>query len=368
MELIDFESCFDFWGEIKKRKYMESSNENNKPNKTYFQKILFGSPGTGKSYQILDENNDNSIKNQLKLNEKNIFRTIFHPEYKYGDFMGKLLPHTENNNITYKFYAGEFLKALAQAYKNILDNPDNPDHVLLIIDEINRGNSSAIFGKIFQLLDRNDEGWSEYEIMISDLEFKSLLKLMGNIKELQDGQLGKGFGTDTAINPTLTETIKNKLNFLLRKEIKLPQNLSIVATMNTSDESIFYMDSAFKRRWDWEYIPTEVDEDNQEIVAYENNKEWWNKFYPKLNRFILDNSEHIRKVEDKLIGEYFLKDYSTETIKNKLMFFLWDTVFQRDKSPLSKLLDTNLQTFGDFTQKVDKFIKEISKYQSNKEE
>lgn len=347
-----------------KNKEVNEYQEQEEKKPIYFQKILFGSPGTGKSYQILDENNENSIINQLNLKKENIFRTIFHPEHKYGDFIGKLLPHTENGNITYKFYAGEFLKALAQAYKNILDNPDNPDHVLLIIDEINRGNSSAIFGKIFQLLDRDNKGWSEYEIMISDLEFESLLKSMGEIEELKDNQ----FGRDNIIDKDLTKKIEEKLNFLLRKEIKLPQNLSIVATMNTSDESIFYMDSAFKRRWDWEYVPTVIDNEYQYVIDYENNKEWWDEFYPKLNRFILDHSEYIRKVEDKLIGEYFLKDYSKKTIQNKLIFFLWDTVFQRDKTPLSKLLDKNLQTFGNFTQEVYKFIEKISEYNPNKEE
>jgi len=150
------------------------SNETNSTIQ-YVQKILFGSPGTGKSYRIAD--GEDSIANELGINnkEENIFRTVFHPEYKYGDFMGKLLPHTnESGFITYKFYSGIFLKALAKAYKNILDGGNSS--VLLVIDEINRGNSAAIFGTVFQLLDRDDDGWSSYNVS-PNLEIEITSKL-----------------------------------------------------------------------------------------------------------------------------------------------------------------------------------------------
>lgn len=129
------------------------------------QKILFGSPGTGKSYRIAHEiiPKDLGITSKDNKDDKdnNIVKTVFHPEYTYGDFMGKLVPLTRAGKVDYNYYEGHFLRALSQAYKNILKSHDKqgikisePENVALVIDEINRGNSSAIFGTIFQLLDR----------------------------------------------------------------------------------------------------------------------------------------------------------------------------------------------------------------------
>ncbi len=124
--------------------------------KSPIQKIIFGSPGTGKSYRI----DHTIIPNQLGIdkdkNPENIVKTVFHPEYTYGDFMGKLVPMTKAGKVEYHFYEGHFLKAIAQAYKNILSakEGENTRNVVLVIDEINRGNSSAIFGTTFQLLDQ----------------------------------------------------------------------------------------------------------------------------------------------------------------------------------------------------------------------
>ena len=145
------------------------------------QKILFGSPGTGKSFKI-----DNVIVPKLltidkEKNPENVIKTVFHPEYTYGDFVGKLMPlTTSDGKVEYKFYEGHFLKALAQAYKNILSPKEDEEikNVALVIDEINRGNSSAIFGTIFQLLDRGKDGWSDYGINFSDLEFQTIISLI----------------------------------------------------------------------------------------------------------------------------------------------------------------------------------------------
>lgn len=176
------------------------------------QTILFGSPGTGKSFRIINEILPNLLKIDEKQNPENVIKTVFHPEYTYGDFMGKLVPITKGKNVQYKFHEGHFLRALAQAYKNILSCYDDPtknkeyknwekqqqikaiqiarqkackkaDNVALIIDEINRGNSSAIFGTVFQLLDRDDhkldEGWSSYNINITEIELLTILRLIG---------------------------------------------------------------------------------------------------------------------------------------------------------------------------------------------
>lgn len=143
----------------------------------YLQKILFGGPCVGKSHKI------QKILSELDIKDSsNYVKTVFHPEYTYGDFMGKLLPLTIEKKVEYKFYAGYFLEVLAKAYKNILINPTSPEPVALVIDEINRGNSSAIFGTIFQLLDREhdgeNEGWSCYETKLSEMEYFKLLELI----------------------------------------------------------------------------------------------------------------------------------------------------------------------------------------------
>jgi hypothetical protein len=393
------------------------------------QKIIFGPPGVGKSYYV-----HNEIAKELEINdEKNKFSTVFHPEYRYGDFVGKLLPYTdENGQIKYIFYRGVFLKALAKAYKNILDldnlkktdETKNIDKVLLIIDEINRGNCAAIFGDIFQLLDRDENGWSSYKINISDLEFEELLKEIG-IKEIEEkGKIFFSFSDSNIINENLTNKIKSELSFFLEKKIKLPPNLSIVATMNTSNDSIYYMDPAFKRRWDWEYmningvhpiyedllknkikekleecddiddklkyelknmienfilincksednknkdnkdklnklkeeieekfdlsedcksivenIKEEMKEGYENIINQEIRIERWVNLRNDINKFMRNNANYIRGLEDKLIGKCFLKGPITcEKIINKLLFYLWDTVFEGNRELAEELL------------------------------
>lgn len=366
----------------------------------YIQKIYFGSAGVGKSYkvekeivcqelEIYTENNIDGkyivetvdvdpdtppphaqlINIKVDIDANNCIKTVFHPEYSYRDFMVKLSPlTTKENQVKYEHNEGDFLKALAKAYKNILesDTIEDAKNVALVIDEINRGNSAEIFGTVFQLLDREDNGWSSYPVNISNMEFNKLIDLL-NIEKIEVKE-----------NETITEikfkfqskdiTNKSIKNLLLNKQIKLPPNLSIIATMNTSDESIYYMDSAFKRRWDWEYIDISDDnnEKNQELAkksaGFEDENDY-KKFINKLNNFIKSQSKSIRRVEDKLIGYWFIKykDYmKNEAIQNKLMFFLWDNVFARDKQPLKIILDDiELITFGDFTLQVENFISKI---------
>jgi len=336
------------------------------PYKSPVQTIIFGSPGTGKSYKI-----DEEIQDVLKIDRKseNSIKTVFHPEYTYGDFMGKLLPLSEGGKVEYHYYEGHFLKALAQAYKNILNNKDNPENVVLVIDELNRGNSSAIFGTIFQLLDRDEDGWSSYEITVSGMEIKKLLGLIG----LQDKST---YDSDKTTVLTKQYKFNNQFitegsvyNLISRQMIKIPPNLSIIATINTSDTSIYYMDSAFKRRWEWEFLDVQNSRDKAENRKLYDNKTNWVDFVDKLNKFIKDEYKSIRKIEDKQIGYWFIKGniVTKEQIKNKLMFFIWDSVFSNNKKPLitilnksqKKLKEEDLVTFGDFTNKIEDFIREI---------
>lgn len=389
------------------------------------QKILFGSPGTGKSHQI-----KNTIAHKLgvDVSSKNYIPTVFHPEYTYGDFMGKLMPLTDDSGkVSYKFYAGHFLKALGLAYKNLINSAiqydkdkkevlsrykqeiettrqddfsqeqiqelerryalvqRNTQTVLLVIDEINRGNSSAIFGTVFQLLDRKSNGWSEYPVLLSDLESLTLLKEIGLIKELKSGSTDYFYReTPASKKETLEEKEwKRYLDYIISdlsgndrfdmndNYIKIPSNLSIVATMNTSDNSIYFMDSAFKRRWDWEFVKIEDDEHKNKlkeckILLYDQNKGEWCSFVDKLNSFIRGNYKVIRKIEDKQVGYRFINEETiTEVeIKNKLMFFVWDSVFSNNKKPLVELLgvaECELVTFGQFTTKaqVENFVTQI---------
>lgn len=325
----------------------------------YQQKILFGCPGTGKSHKV-----DNEILDDLGIDKDsdNVIKCVFHPEYTYGDFMGKLMPLTKNGTPSYNYYIGHLLRAVALACKNFKTNEENPARVVLVIDEINRGNTAAIFGSIIQLLDRDDNGWSSYAICLSDMEHQQLLS-----------EILSQYLTFNTHGKLTSKVDCDKLSFIDEKKLKLPPNFYIVGTMNTSDESIYYMDSAFKRRWDWEYIdlkekgttPSE-NLDNWIVKIGEDEIEWCH-FVDKLNDFIKDQAGSIRRVEDKQIGYWFIKATDNETIsedqiKNKLMFFLWDSVFQRDKSPLATILKVeakDLVTFGDFTARSDDFINAI---------
>ncbi len=365
-----------------KESHTKNNNESEKnyqmgsKSMSYQQKILFGSPGTGKSYKI----DKQIISNDLKItNSANVIKTVFHPEYTYGDFVGKLMPITvASGSVQYKFYEGHFLKALSQAYKNIIAAPNNGgdcEKVALVIDEINRGNSAAIFGTIFQLLDRDNEGdnegWSSYEVSVNEIIFNRLIELCdlkGHAK-VKEKAVTYMFGEEEI----KIDVLEKKLNcHFENRTIKIPPNLSILASMNTSDSSIYYMDSAFKRRWEWEFIDVDPDQEKNKPadgVAFENRDEW-KIFVGKLNTFIKSNHKSIRGIEDKQIGHYFITDEPIlkSSIQNKLMFFLWDSVFNRDKKPLIDLLfgkDTKhdelpLITFGDFAVLVGEFIEKIN--------
>jgi len=399
----------------------------NKP----IQKILFGSPGTGKSYRVKNE----IIPNQLNITDQsNIITTVFHPEYTYGDFMGKLMPLTDDNQkVSYRFYTGHFLKALGRAYTNIISahrdyesakekvkddyrqrlrdarelasgaklnlsqieeltrlkdlvERPSPNNVALVIDELNRGNSAAIFGTVFQLLDRAKDGWSEYPITISDIETIGLLKEAGfsTFYTTESGSLEKKYKSqgkeckqdeyNEALELVFDDLEEDEKVSLLENKIKLPPNLSILATMNTSDNSIYFMDSAFKRRWDWEFVNIEDDGQRnvvsgRKIKLYNNDTHAWNDFVDKLNEFIRSRHDKVRKIEDKQIGYFFINEetITEEHIKNKLMFFIWDSVFSNNREPLTTLLKMDardLVTFGQFTQKdiVQKFVNKIMEF------
>ena len=364
------------------------------------QKILFGSPGTGKSYQIRDiaKQHLNIQIDEITKISPNIVKAVFHPEYSYADFMGKLLPFTQGSSVIYKFYPGHFLKILGQAYKSLIDGKN--ENFLLVIDELNRGNAAAIFGNIFQLLDRESDGWSSYEIDISEMELVGLFRAM-NIKaeisgentiEVQWFDIGKvDYHTVLTKESEKFKDQKNHEGFLIcnllrQCQIKLPPNLSIIATINTSDESIYYLDSAFKRRWGWEFVDAPVgkfsDSDipqkllNVRLVIDEQSDEPWYFYIVGINELIRSNYQTIRRIEDKLIGWWFIKPENDKVelqqVKDKLMFYLWDSVFARDKKPLEifftddENLPVKLVLYSDFLALTETFVNKV--YQLGKEQ
>lgn len=276
----------------------------------FMQAIFFGAPGTGKShkidYNLFKDKDGNLIGKGIKeIPGDRKFRTTFHPDYDYAQFVGAYKPKKEGDAITYSFVPQVFAKAYAAAWKQYSAagnaSTDN-NQVYLVIEEINRGNCAQIFGDIFQLLDRDADGFSQYSID-ADCDFAEWLKENG----IGDGKL------------------------------RLPPNLNILATMNTSDQSLFPMDSAFKRRFDWEYVPisfTDEEGNEKEAAKYEidipdaNGKNYlWKNFVEAVNKKILDLTES----EDKQLGEFFIKPdsgnvISKERFLGKVMFYLWNEV------------------------------------------
>ena len=285
------------------------------------QKIYYGCPGTGKSYKVMAETEGDDGKNVVyfdtdgtfipdidTIQDKsilptNIFRTTFHPDYDYSTFVGSYKPvmnpvldedgnDTGKEDLAYEFVPQVFTNAYTRAWKSLNDDTilDEKKHVYLIIEEINRGNCAQIFGDLFQLLDRRKDGRSEYFI-VPDAELRKYLA-------------------------------KQKLE---SNKLILPENLHILATMNTSDQSLFPMDSAFKRRWAMEYIPVNLEHDIAKDFTFKvNGKEYsWVKFLGKVNPLIRKATDS----EDKQMGEFFIKGkISEDDFKNKVMFYIWNDV------------------------------------------
>lgn len=300
-----------------------------------FQTIFFGAPGTGKShkidYNLFKDKDGNLIGTGIKeIPEDRKFRTTFHPDYDYAQFVGAYKPKRESDGITYSFVPQVFAKAYAAAWKlylqrdsrdsigaSPLQNDSGKDiQVYLVIEEINRGNCAQIFGDIFQLLDRDSEGFSQYSID-ADCDFATWLK-------------------EDSILKTVWSDYETKVG---DGKLKFPPNLNILATMNTSDQSLFPMDSAFKRRFDWEYVPIKYAKDSdcsddwkadEFKIIIGNSTYMWLDFLKKVNADIYDATQS----EDKQMGEFFIKPKSDDLkiafneFRSKVLFYLWDSVYK----------------------------------------
>ncbi|MGM9708407.1 MAG: McrB family protein [Prevotella sp.] len=284
-----------------------------------YQVIFYGAPGTGKSYRIKE------LLKAMNVSKENIFRTTFHPDSDYSSFVGTYKPTMKpvadkykgvvgkDEEIAYSFVPQIFVKAYVHAYKKPEEN------VYLIIEEINRGNCAQIFGDLFQLLDRDDDGASEYTIK-ADADLRAYL-------EAED-VLGKDTGG------------------IMDGELCLPSNLYIWATMNTSDQSLFPIDSAFKRRWDWEYEPIKY-KNNGWVIEIGNNKYSWASFQKEVNKRIFEATNS----EDKMLGDYFVKPsngiISERLLLNKVLFYLWNDVCKDYDGDIFRTEDNRNVKFSD---------------------
>ena len=290
------------------------------------QQIFYGAPGTGKSHTINE-----------KTKDEDVIRTTFHPDTDYSTFVGAYKPTTKEvdlrdlsghkvvengeivkeDRIVYEFIAQSFLQAYVSAWKKYADaNEDEPQKQYLVIEEINRGNCAQIFGDLFQLLDRNDRGFSDYPIKADADMKRQLQKAFAGLLIAQKDKINAMYEGKDIVSQVLNGDI-----------LLLPNNLYIWATMNTSDQSLFPIDSAFKRRWDWTYMPISDAEKNWIIEVDGNNYDWW-QFLEKINEKIGSTTNS----EDKKLGYFFCKAQdgviSAKTFVGKVIFYLWNDVFK----------------------------------------
>lgn len=265
-------------------------------------KVFFGCPGTGKS-RLVD----------LLTEGVNTKKVTFHPEYDYGNFVGVYKPFTDSEKrILYQFIPQVFTKIYVEAWKN-LDKP-----YYLVIDEINRGNCASIFGDLFQLLDRDKQGFSQYFVHV-DTDLAYYLEQAFENTEYAN-QIKQLYFEKNKIFPTNPYTL-----------LYLPNNLSILATMNTSDQSLFPMDSAFKRRWDWQYVPVDYTDAEKQVIEVGEKKYSWATFLRKINARIYGITES----EDKQMGNRFVNTegiITTEILVNKILFYLWFDVYKHESA------------------------------------
>jgi len=297
------------------------------------QIIFYGVPGCGKSTIVVNRLEERSI------DADHYKRVVFYSDYTNSDFIGQIFPKVKDNIVKYKFKAGPFSEILRKAY----ENPAEP--YCLVIEEINRGNAPAIFGDIFQLLDRKPknsvleisgsngygEGWSDFSISNSNIN----AYIRGEYDDLRPEDFDcRGFGDITFDENT---------------EIRLPSNLSIYATMNTSDQNVFTLDNAFQRRWKMELVPNKFDFDdddqkNQFYTKLEGTNFFWGVFQKIINQRIVKatSASSFSSLEDKRIGCWFVKPdkkdedgqaiISKDLFVNKVIKFLWDDAFKFERS------------------------------------
>lgn len=262
--------------------------------------LLYGVPGCGKSH---------TIKRDYCNDDDYIERVVFHPDYTYSDFIGQILPKITDGDVTYEFEMGPFTRIL----KNAIE--DSAHNYYLVIEEINRGNAPAIFGDIFQLLDREDNGVSEYGITN-----ENMAKAIYGIEDAQ---------------------------------ITIPSNLFILATMNTADQNVFTLDTAFKRRWNMESIRNDIVGCEHANTPVCDTAVTWVQFATEINDFIIEDSEGNLSSEDNRLGAWFVKEgdlHNAKGFAEKVLMYLWNDAFKFSRD---KVFKSEYKTLDDV---IDGFI------------
>ena len=315
------------------------NEESMKPRITGAENILlYGVPGVGKSHAIQEDycNDENRIE-----------RVVFHPDYTYSDFVGQILPRVENGQLKYVFTSGPFTKMLEKSWKR----PD--EKFYLIIEEINRGNAPAIFGEIFQLLDRKEAESHKYS-------------------ETEIGESEYGITNYDVASVVYGEE---------EHSVRIPSNMWILATMNTADQNVFTLDTAFQRRWNMQHIKNDVMSAEHAQVKIEGTDIEWGAFATVINDMVVEFSVNMVSSEDKRLGAYFVKqnELTTKRFPEKALKYLWDDAFKMDKESifdekfksLEDVIETYEQTDEDRLKSVlrlDVYKKMVEKMKSSDEE
>lgn len=340
-----FQKLEKFYAELNVISSVVDLNCNLKP----IQTIYYGVPGCGKSNKIDEETINTSDEQKM--------RVVFHPEYTNADFVGQILPTNVDGNVEYKFRPGPLSKILRRAYLH----PDKKYY--LIVEEINRGNAAAIFGEYFQLLDRiaakkevpangytYTEGWSSYSIENEFINWYIRENLYADVNhKLQNEDDGIAKKSDDESQKAIE--IGN-LHFSANTGIRLPPNLSILATMNTSDQNVFILDNAFQRRWDMVLVKNEFGKakteeeqknvDQQKTAQIGDSQITWETFQKTINEKISQFSKenNFSSMIDKRLGCWFVKAVpdkndangkyiiTEDSFKNKILKYLWDDAFK----------------------------------------
>lgn len=336
-----YENFIKIFVELTPNVSVQKNNEKKQSIKLALQQIFYGAPGTGKSYEINDLTKPYST-----------IRTTFHPDSDYSTFVGAYKPVMEETpvygaqgvevakekRITYSYVKQAFLKAYLGAWQKYAKCGETAEPQFLVIEEINRGNCAQIFGDLFQLLDRSDNGFSTYPIE-ADSDLQNEIK-----KAFAEGgeyAIENGLDVDDAVDgytsnygETLSDDIKNG------RVLLLPNNIYIWATMNTSDQSLFPIDSAFKRRWDWRYVKIADAGKGWKIKCGTEYCDWWT-FVEEINKKIAKETSS----DDKKLGYFFCKPpMGSDTITEdkfvgKVLFYLWNDVFKDGDISLFKVSD-----------------------------
>ena len=288
--------------------------------------LLYGVPGSGKSW---------TIEHEYCKKETNVERLVFHPDYTYSDFIGQILPNVDDDGqVSYKFTSGPFTNILADAYRN----PEK--EYILIIEEINRGNAPAIFGEVFQLLERKTE-----------------------IRDFDDDGYPVGTSEYGITNANIAKIVYGDP----KHKVRIPSNLSILGTMNTSDQNVFTLDTAFQRRWEMRLIENNfehVDRNLADAVILDTGITW-EVFCTQINNIIVGNNARMTSAEDKRLGAYFvhLRDLRYDQEMGNLSDGEYDNLRRKeeDKS-ITEAEKERLDTIRNAMKQNRKFPEKVIKY------